>query len=147
MVISEKEVIVRLVVAFLMGGIIGIERQFRNKHAGIRTYALISLASCLFTISSIRIIDIYQIKEPLYVVSAVALGIGFIGSGMIYKEPSLNIIRGLTSAAVLWLTSAIGLTIGLGYFYTAGTVFVLTLIALFGVRILEFKVGLKKQNK
>jgi len=142
--ITEKDLIIRFLAAFFAGGIIGLERQLRNKHAGIRTYTLVCLASCLFTVCALKIAEIYPNSGLIYVINAVALGIGFLGSGLIFKNVDSNIVRGLTSAAVLWITAAIGMTIGFGYLYVAGIVFILVLIALFGVRSFEFKVGLKK---
>lgn len=109
----------RLVTALVMGAIIGYERQWRNKSAGLRTHALVSLGACLTMIVSLNIsLDFYFLygltnADPERIAAQVISGIGFLGAGAIMKE-GFNII-GLTTAASLWIVAAVGLAVGGGY--------------------------------
>ena len=102
------ELILRIVLATLLGGIVGIEREITKKPAGLRTHMLVSLGSCLFTI--IFVVD-FNI-DPARIAAGIVTGIGFIGAGAILAERGK--IVGVTTAASLWVTAAIGLTLGVG---------------------------------
>lgn len=116
----EMEVIARLAVAAVLGACMGLERSLAGKHAGMRTYALVSLGSALFTVAGL--VASYQLTafagvNPLQIAASVVIGIGFIGSG-------LAVVRGeqpaeLTTAAGIWLVAAVGMTAGFGYFAVA----------------------------
>jgi putative Mg2+ transporter-C (MgtC) family protein len=110
---SLEEITIKLLLAFLLGGIIGIEREYLNKAAGLRTLILISLGSCMFTVFSILIAE----KSPDRIASNIVTGIGFLGAGVIFKEDTR--VKGLTTAASIWVTAAIGMGIGSGYYWTS----------------------------
>jgi putative Mg2+ transporter-C (MgtC) family protein len=115
----ENEMIVRLVVAAVLGALVGLERSIAGKHAGMRTYALVSLGSCLFIV--VGTLASYQLAafaslNPLIIASNVVLGIGFLGAG-------LNAFRKehpeLTTAAGLWVVAGIGMAAGFGFYSLA----------------------------
>ncbi len=110
-----QEIFIKILLAFALGGVIGIEREYLNKAAGLRTLILISLGSCLYTIFSTLITQ----GSPDRIASNIVTGIGFLGAGVIFKED--NRVKGLTTAASIWVTAAIGMGIGGGY-YLASTI-------------------------
>ena len=115
----ESDVVVRLVVAALMGALLGFERSLAGKHAGMRTYSLVSLGSALFvsvgTLSSLQFTGFAGIN-PVQIASSVVVGIGFIGAG-------LAALRGehpeLTTASGIWLAAGVGMAVGFGLYVTA----------------------------
>ncbi len=125
----ELEVITRLVVAAVLGACMGLERSLAGKHAGMRTYALVSLGSCLFTVAGL--VASYQLTNfasvnPLQIAASIVIGIGFIGSGLAVfrgEQPSE-----LTTATGIWLVAAVGMTAGFGYFAVALAATVLGLL-------------------
>lgn len=121
------EVTIRLVVALLLGGIIGIEREFRAKDAGFRTHFLVSVGSALFCVVSQYGFG-EELKDASRVAAQVVSGIGFLGAGTIIFQK--NVIRGLTTAAGLWVTAAIGLACGTGMLLIATVSTALVLIGL-----------------
>ncbi|HEY0680025.1 MAG TPA: MgtC/SapB family protein [Chitinophagaceae bacterium] len=106
----ESEIIIRMLVAFAIGGFIGFEREYLSKSAGFRTLILICMGSCLFTIFSILIAN----NTPDRIASNIVTGIGFIGAGVIFRED--NRVKGLTTAATIWVTAALGMGIGAGHY-------------------------------
>ena len=136
--ITETDIVIRLCLAFAAGFIIGLERSSRRQVAGLRTHILISLgASCLMLLS-IWLPQQLGSGDPGRIAAQVVAGMGFLGAGAIIKLG--NSIRGLTTAASLWLTAAIGLTIGAGMYIAALTVVVLALITLVVLHIVERKI-------
>lgn len=121
------EIIIRLASAMLLGGIIGIEREYRSKDAGFRTHFLVSLGSALFCVVSQYGFGDGQ-HDYSRVAAQVVSGIGFIGAGTIIFQK--NMIKGLTTAAGLWVTAAIGLACGTGMYLAAATTTVLVLLGL-----------------
>lgn len=117
----------RLVIAMILGGIVGLEREYRAKDAGFRTHFLVALGSALFTLLSVYGFT-EGVKDTSRVAAQVVSGIGFLGAGIIVFQK--NVIRGLTTAAGLWVTAAIGMACGVGQFYMAVLVTVLMLIGL-----------------
>jgi len=105
-------VLLRLALALLLGGIIGAEREYRNKSAGFRTMIMISLGSCLFTLFSIAI---GYPGNPDRIASNIVTGIGFLGAGIIFKADDR--VRGLTTAATIWFTAALGIGAGSGHYW------------------------------
>lgn len=103
---------VRLVLAVLLGGVLGYERESQGKAAGLRTHMLVSLGAALFVIGADPTGTFNEAMSR--VIQGVVAGIGFLGAGTIIKSASLSNIRGLTTAAGLWLTAAMGVAIGLG---------------------------------
>lgn len=127
MVVSEWELLLRLTLSCVLGGVIGYERQSRRKSAGLRTNVLVCLGSCLIMVLSQ---EIYQNVEgltnadPARLAAQVVSGIGFLGAGTIMKEGLT--VRGLTTAACLWVVAGVGLAVGAG-FYT-GALFTSALV-------------------
>ena len=129
----SMEFIFRVFVAALLGGIIGFEREYRAKEAGLRTHFLVAMGSALFMIlsqfgfeSQLGMPTISL--DPSRIASQVVTGIGFIGAGTIIFQK--HVIKGLTTAAGLWVTSAIGLTCGSGMYLLAVTATLLVLLCL-----------------
>ena len=117
----ELEFILRIFMAALLGGIIGLEREYRAKEAGFRTHFLVALGSALFMIVSAYGFEGAMLTpehrwDVSRVASQVVSGIGFIGAGTIIFHKSENVVRGLTTAAGLWVTAAIGLACGGGMY-------------------------------
>src|SRR6478752_5230912 len=112
-------------VAFIIGAVIGLEREFRSKPAGFRTMILISVGSCLYTILSKE----SNSTSPDRIASNIVTGIGFIGAGVIFKEGIS--VNGLTTAALIWITAALGMSIGYHNYPLAIVVTIMVVIALF----------------
>jgi putative Mg2+ transporter-C (MgtC) family protein len=117
------ETLVSLLLAVALGAVVGIEREIAHRPAGLRTHMLVSLGSCLFTIVSMSFA-----MDPARIAAGIVAGIGFIGAGTIWAEKDK--VKGITTAASLWATAAIGLTIGIGDYPLAVTVTVLVVIIL-----------------
>ena len=129
------EFILRIFVAALLGGAIGLEREYRAKEAGLRTHFLVALGSAVFMIVSAYGFDgVMNTPEHRWDVSRVAAqvvsGIGFIGAGTIIFHKSENVVRGLTTAAGLWVTAAIGLACGGGMYVLSIASTILVLVGL-----------------
>jgi len=120
MIITEQ--IIKLLMAFGAGALLGVEREYHSKPAGFRTMILICVGSTLFSILSTFS------TTPDRIASNIVTGVGFLGAGVVFKE-GLN-IRGITSAAIIWVTAAVGMAIGLGYYFAAGTATILILTVL-----------------
>lgn len=137
---SHDEIVigVRVLAALVLGGMIGLERSFHGRPAGFRTHALVCLASAL-----LMTITVYQgqwmvkveigaiTTDPTRMAQGIMTGIGFLGAGVIFKEGLT--VRGLTTAASLWVTSAIGILVGVGFYFVAflGTIATLVVLSLF----------------
>ena len=116
--------IYQLLLALLIGAIIGTEREYRSKSAGLRTMIMVSLASCLFTMLSLRI----GVENPARLAANILTGLGFLGAGVIFKDD--NRISGITTATTIWMVAALGMAVGAGYFFLSllGTVLVLIVL-------------------
>lgn len=131
----EYEFILRITAAALLGGLIGLEREYRSKEAGFRTHFLVALGSALFMIvSAYGFSDVNMTEAHRWDVSRIAAqvvsGIGFIGAGTIIFHKSENAVRGLTTAAGVWVVAAIGLACGGGMYVLAIAATVLVLAGL-----------------
>lgn len=132
--IITYEFVLRLFVAAMLGGVIGLEREYRAKEAGFRTHFLVALGSGLFMILSQFgfddvLVHYEQVSlDPSRIASQVVTGIGFIGAGTIIFQK--HVVRGLTTAAGLWVTSAIGMTAGAGMYVLSIATTVLVLLCL-----------------
>lgn len=127
--ISDIEVIARLVLSAVIGGMIGVEREVQKRPAGLRTHILVSLGSALVMLISMYGFD--GMGDPARLAAQVVTGVGFLGAGTIMKTG--NDIKGLTTAASLWISSGIGLAIGNGYYMggiVTGTIVMITLMSL-----------------
>ena len=107
--IADTDILLRLVIAAVAGGIIGFERKKVNKPAGIRTLMLVSVGAALFTIVSV---EAFTEGDPSKIIAGIVTGIGFLGAGTIFRAE--NRVKGLTTAASMWAVAAIGITAGLG---------------------------------
>ncbi len=141
-----EEFILRILISALLGGAIGLEREYRAKEAGFRTHFLVALGSALF-----MIVSAYGFGDAVYnelhrwdvsrVAAQVVSGIGFIGAGTIIFQK--HIVRGLTTAAGLWVTAAIGLTCGGGMYLLAAAATVLVLLCLEAMNYVLHRFGAK----
>jgi putative Mg2+ transporter-C (MgtC) family protein len=139
----DLETILRLVLAAVLGGFIGLEREIHGRPAGFRTHLLVSLGSCVFTVVSIYFYKIYGVTgtrglvsiDPGRVAAQVVTGIGFLGAGAILREKAS--IRGLTTAACLWVASAIGVACGVGLFAISAVVTVTAIASLLMLKKVE----------
>ncbi len=123
--------VIRLSVAAFLGGVVGMERQQRHKSAGLRTHILVSLGSCLIMLISYKLYASVQgltNADPARLAAQVVSGIGFLGAGTIMKEGLT--IKGLTTAASLWVVAGVGLAVGAGYYVGAVATTVLSVLAL-----------------
>jgi len=127
----------QLLLAAFLGGLIGLDREFKRKGAGLQTYTLVTLGACLFTIVSSAAFQNFYGKtgvsfDPSRIVLAVATGIGFIGAGVIiYRQAR---VEGLTTAAGLWLVAAIGVAVGMNLYLVAifATILALLVLIIYG---------------
>lgn len=119
----------RLLLAALLGGVLGYERESQGKSAGVRTHMLVSLGAAMFVLAPAH--GGMQIDDMSRVIQGVVTGIGFLGAGAIIKHRESNIVKGLTTAAGVWATAAIGIACGLGREVTAivSTLLVLAVLA------------------
>jgi len=143
----EFQIICQLFLATFLGALIGLEREYKRKQAGLQTYSLVALGSCLFTIISFNLVNLFPGElginlDPLRVIQAIAIGIGFIGAGVIFRQPSG--IFGLTTAAGLWLSAAIGIAVGAGFYFLAAFTTLLAILILAGLGLLEEKLFKKR---
>ncbi|MBI2099231.1 MgtC/SapB family protein [Candidatus Uhrbacteria bacterium] len=138
MFFPDYQIIGQLVIAALLGGIIGFEREWTGKSAGLRTYALVALGACLFSVLS-EAFSTSPYFDPSRVLSQIVVGVGFIGAGLIIVQGGK--VRGLTTAAGLWITAAIGAAVGLRLYSIAIASVILTLLILWGLRKLEFRLA------
>lgn len=111
-------IVVRILVAIILGGIIGLERGMKNRPAGLRTYMLVCLGACVVMLINQYTYQVYGGGDPVRLGAQVISGIGFLGAGTIIVT-SHNQIKGLTTAAGLWASACIGLAIGIGLYEVA----------------------------
>jgi putative Mg2+ transporter-C (MgtC) family protein len=130
--LSMETMLIRILLAVLVGGIIGAEREYRSKSAGFRTIILITLGSCLFTVFSAFI---GSPGNPDRIASNIVTGIGFLGAGVIFKSD--NRVNGLTTAATIWASAAMGMGIGAGQYVYAITGCLVALLVLMLLTKLE----------
>lgn len=135
------ELITRLSLAILFGGLIGIERELKNRPAGLRTNMLVSLAAATFTVLAAELIsesreatDVVSV-DTLRIISAVINGVAFLGAGAIIRGG--DSVQGLTTGASLWMSGAIGVACGGGYYTVAGVAVILSLVVLYLVHLTE----------
>jgi|SRR5262245_11466496 len=105
-------IVIRLLVAMLIGAVVGIQREHTGKPAGLRTHMLVALGAALFVLAPLE--AGMTSADLSRVIQGLATGIGFIGGGAILKLSEERAIRGLTSAAAIWMTAAVGVAVGLG---------------------------------
>lgn len=125
--------IIHLLIALGIGGLIGAEREYRSKSAGLRTMIMVSVSSCLFTILSIRI----GLDSHDRIAANILTGLGFLGAGVIFKDE--NRISGITTATTIWMTAALGMAVGAGYAWLSiFATFIVMIVLIFLVYIQEW---------
>lgn len=145
--LTEWEGLIRVAIAAVLGGIIGIERELRAKEAGLRTNMLVAMGAALFTVCSIQLSEFYlnwngSIRyDPSRIISTIVSGVGFLGGAVIFKTSEK--ISGVTTAASIWVVTGVGVVVGAGFYLTAVGATFLIVIVLLVVGWIEHKVGFK----
>jgi putative Mg2+ transporter-C (MgtC) family protein len=146
--LTEMDMVIRLGLGFLAGAVIGVERSSRRQVAGLRTHILIAVGATLLMLLSIWLPQEFSAMkngDPGRIAAQVVSGIGFLGAGAILRLG--NNIRGLTTAASLWLIAAVGLAIGAGMFVAAAAAEIISLVTLFALDIVEKRLFPSERNK
>ena len=147
LIIAAKEIITRLLIALIIGGLTGLEREKSYQFAGFRTHILVSMGSCITAVTSVILFMDYGSKtslDPSRLTAQVLSGIGFLGTGAIIKNSSG--IRGLTTAAGIWATACIGIAIGYGQYILGITAWIFVMATLYILKNIDKIVFRKKQN-
>ena len=135
--LTYLDIILRLSAAVLFGGLVGVERVIAHKKAGVRTYALVSLGSALFIITAQLVTSMYYgliSIDPTRIASNIVMGIGFLGGGLIILNGGKH-LRGVTTAAGLWIAAGIGMAVGFGFF---GLGFISAILTIFIFTVLWY---------
>ena len=130
------EDVIKLLLAVLVGGVVGAEREFRDKAAGFRTIILICVGATLFTIFSLKL---GGDKDPMRIAANIVSGVGFLGAGAIMRAGDR--VLGITTAATIWLAAALGMGIGGGYYLLSGAAAGIILLVLWVFPNLEQRIG------
>lgn len=154
---ESTTLIIRILVGGLLGGLVGLERELRSKEAGFRTHFLVSLGSALLTVISAYGYDTFFREhaadfgltsalsfDPSRIAAQIVSGIGFLGAGIIIFQR--NAVHGLTTAAGLWVTSGIGIAVGMGHYDFAAAATVMVLCVLEAMVVLNPYIGTKNLN-
>ncbi len=138
------EVLLRIVLAGVLGGAIGVEREIREREAGLRTHLLVAVGAALFTLVSAYGWHDFHFSnasgityDPTRIAAQIVTGIGFLGAGAIIRQGIS--VRGLTTAASLWVVAAIGIAAGAGYYTGAVLTTIVVLVSLWPLRILAYR--------
>lgn len=142
---AQLQILARVAVAMLLGGLVGIEREYANKPAGFRTHMLVAGAAALLVGLADVLVERFSAEtygdilrtDPLRIVEAVITGVSFLGAGTIFRRSRDNVIKGLTTAASLLLVSAIGMAAALEQFVLAISVALLSLVVLRVMRLID----------
>jgi len=137
--LTWEQELLRVVVAAGLGGAVGLERELREREAGFRTHLLVSVGSCLFTLVSAYGFSEFASRsvDPTRIAAQIVTGVGFLGAGAIIRQGFS--VRGLTTAAKLWVVAAIGMASGAGYYSAAVITTALVLFSLWPLRIIAFR--------
>ncbi|HWR94386.1 MgtC/SapB family protein [Flavobacterium sp.] len=131
---AELIIISKLIVSFLLGAFIGLDRERHGRDAGIRTYAAVCIGATLFTAITAHLVN--NPSDTSRVIANIITGVGFLGAGIIYRNSGAGTSHGLTTAATVWCTSAVGVAVGLDMF----------IIAIIGACSLYFLLSLHHQK-
>lgn len=145
--ISEFSAIIRLLLSFVLGSLIGVEREKKGRSAGLRTHILVSLGSTLIMLISLYMYHQYGAAtsiDPVRIAAGVVTGIGFLGAGAIIRSSERN--RGLTTAASIWVSAAIGLAVGCGYILIAVVASLIVFLTLAPLKRLEKKLDAQRKK-
>ena len=126
---SIWEIAGRLGLATLLGAVIGINREWQGKPAGLRTHALVALGGALFTLIGLLLAP-GDSSATSRILQGITAGIGFVGAGVILRRPEIQDVQGLTTAAAIWLVSALGVAVGAGLWRTSLTALAIGLFVL-----------------
>lgn len=113
----ELTIVSKIIVSFLLGAFIGFDRERHGRDAGIRTYAAVCIGATLFTAIANHLVN--DAAAPSRIIANIITGVGFLGAGIIYRNNNSDISHGLTTAATVWCTSAVGVAVGLNMFIIA----------------------------
>ncbi|MBS5787284.1 MgtC/SapB family protein [Clostridioides mangenotii] len=130
---NSWEIATRLVLALVLGGLIGLEREKIHQYAGFRTHILIALGACISAMVSLELVSNYNSADPSRIPGQVLTGIGFLGAGAILKTKVG--VKGLTTAAGMWATACLGIAIGCGYYMLSILGWLSIVITLFLLRV------------
>lgn len=135
--LTYSEIVIRILLSVLLGGALGLERGLKNRPAGMRTYMLVCLGSCIVMMVGQNAYALYQTGDPTRIGAQVVSGIGFFGAGTIVVT-RYNQIKGLTTAAGLWAAACVGLSLGMGFYEIALTAGLAVFIVLTLMHHLDF---------
>jgi putative Mg2+ transporter-C (MgtC) family protein len=151
MEIESGEILLRIGLAALCGAALGFEREVSDQAAGFRTHILVTLGACLFTLVGIHAAAEFSVEgakvrvDPTRIAAQVVTGIGFLGAGAIIQQ-GVN-VRGLTTAASLWVTAAIGTAVGLGFYSGALLTTAFAIAALLFLKPIKNRVGRRIEQR
>lgn len=149
--LTTGQIIFRLLLSAVLTGLIGLEREYRHKPAGLRTNILVGVGSTLVMLMSIYVASLDN-GDPTRIAAGVLTGIGFLGAGVIIRgqgqKEDEEMVHGITTAATIWVISAIGLAIGLGFYFAAIFTTLISLSVLYGLNSdrIRDKMETKKNN-
>ena len=144
----QVRIICQLLLAAVLGGLVGFEREYQKRAAGLRTHSLVCIGATLFTIISLESFGSWLDKagvsfDPSRILAAVVMGVGFIGAGLIIYRRFR--VEGLTTAAGIWVVAALGMAVGVQLYLIAIFTALLTLVILTGLRLLEERIFGKEE--
>jgi len=142
---AATDTVIRLVAASVLGALVGLERQFHGRWAGLRTHIMVSLGSAMFVAAAVELSGQLVVTETVSVgadpvsrvIQGIAAGVGFLGAGTILKIADQMEIKGLTTASSIWLAAAVGTASGLGLYLLAATGTIISLVVLAVLRPME----------
>ena len=142
--VSELDLALRVFVALIIGLVLGAERELRGHPAGLRTIALIAAGSCLFT--GLGLLPVLgRSADPTRIAAQIVTGVGFLGAGSILRQGEA--VKGLTTAASIWVAASIGMAVGFGYYFLSVVTTVLVLVTLVALRPVEERVFPQRRNR
>ncbi|TME69855.1 MAG: MgtC/SapB family protein [Chloroflexi bacterium] len=141
---GETDLAIRVAIALAIGLILGAEREFRGHPAGLRTMALIGAGSCLFT--GLGLLPEFGTRvDPTRIAAQIVTGVGFLGAGSILRQGEE--VRGLTTAASIWVTASLGMAVGFGYYSVAVFTAVLVVVVLVALKPIEERFFRGRRNR
>ena len=145
--LTDSQIILRLVLAAVLSGLVGFEREMHGRAAGFRTHILVCVGATLITMVSMYLAEIYQgiaTVDPSRIAAQIVTGVGFLGAGTILRSKAS--VKGLTTAASLWTVAGIGLALGCGFYQGALATTAIVLIVLFLFSYLGRSIGKKDRE-
>jgi putative Mg2+ transporter-C (MgtC) family protein len=148
--LDMADVFVRLIAALVAGAALGWEREAKHKPAGLKTHILVTLGAAGFSLIALEFMrgiapDGKSLQaDPLRIIHGVATGVGFLGAGAIIRAGGE--VRGLTTAASIWVAAAVGVAVGSGFYVIASGLVIFTLIALTAMRVLEARIAARNRS-